>query len=75
MLKLKETSLVHSQIFVIIVVATVTLLGGMDLTVIQFAHAAAGHGPNDGGGTSSGSAVGGVGKRSDGFLGVWSFML
>ena len=52
MLKLKETTLVHSQIFVIIVVATMTLFGGMDLTVIQFAHAAAGHGPNDGGGTS-----------------------
>jgi hypothetical protein len=66
MLKLKQTTLVHSQIFVIIVVATMTLLGGMDLTIIQFAHAAAGHGPNDGGG---------VGKRSDGFLGVWSFML
>ncbi|MGA8081471.1 MAG: hypothetical protein WB988_06380 [Candidatus Nitrosopolaris sp.] len=75
MLKLKETTLVHSQIFVIIVVATMTLFGGMDLTVIQFAHAAAGHGPNDGGGASPGRAVGGVGKRSDGFLGVWSFML
>jgi hypothetical protein len=72
MLKLKENSLLHIQIFVIIVVATVTLLGGMELTVIQFAHAAAGH---DGGGTLPGRAVGGVGKRSDGFLGVWSFML
>jgi hypothetical protein len=75
MLKLKETALVHSQIFVIIVVVTITLLGGMDLTVIQFAHAAAGHGPNECGGSSPGRAVGGVGKRSDGFLGVWIFML
>lgn len=75
MLKLKENSLSHSQIFVIIAVATVTILGGMDLTVIQFVHVAAGHGPNDGGGTLPGRAVGGVGKRSDGFLGVWSFML
>jgi hypothetical protein len=74
MLKLKETTLVR-QIFVIIVVATMTLFGGMDSTFIQFAHAATGHGPNDGGGTSPGRAVGGVGKRSDGFLGVWSFML
>jgi hypothetical protein len=75
MLKPKETTLVRSQIFVIIVVATITLLGGIDLTVIQFAHAAAGHGDNDGGGTSPGHAAGGLGKRSDGFLGVWSFML
>lgn len=52
-----------------------TLLGGMDLAIIQFAYAAAGHGPNDGGGTSPGRAFGGVGKRSDDFLGVWSFML
>ena len=74
MLKLKETTLVHSQIFVIIVVATMTLLGGMDLVAIQIAQADAGHGPNDGGGASPGRAVGGVGKRSDGFLGVWSFM-
>ena len=74
MLKLKETTLVHSQIFVIIVVATMTILGGMDLAVIQLAHAA-GNGPNDGGGTLAGRAAGGVGKRSDGFLGVWSFML
>ena len=74
MLKLKETTLVHSQIFVIIVVATMTLLGGMDLIAIQIAQADAGHGPNDGGGASPGRAVGSVGKRSDGFLGVWSFM-
>ena len=75
MLNLKENSLLDIQIFVIIVVAAVTLFGGMDLTVIQFVHAAAGHGPNDDGGTLPGHAVGGVGKRSDGFLGVWSFML
>jgi len=48
------------------------LLGRMDLTV---AHAVAGHGSNYGGGSSAGRAVGGVGRRSDGFLGVWSFML
>jgi hypothetical protein len=74
MFKLNENPLLQSQIFVIVVVA-VTLLGGMDLSVIQFAHAAAGHGSNDGGGPLPGRAVGGVGKRSDGFLGVWSFML
>ncbi|MGC2572842.1 MAG: hypothetical protein WA364_15130 [Candidatus Nitrosopolaris sp.] len=73
--KLNETTLVHSRIFVIMVVATMMLLGGMDLTVIQFAHAIAGHGSNYGGGFSPGRAVGGLGKRSDGFLGVWSFML
>jgi hypothetical protein len=71
--KLKETTVVQSQIFVIILVATMAFLDGTDLTFIQPAHATAGHGPNAGVGTS-GSAVGGVGKRSDGFLGVWSFM-
>jgi len=45
------------------VVATMMLLGGMDLTVIQFAHAIAGHGSNYGGGFSPGRAVGGLGKR------------
>jgi hypothetical protein len=72
MFKLKETTVVHSQRFVIILVAAMVLLGG---NVIQTAHVAAGHGPNAGGGTSPGGPVGGVGKRSDGFLGVWSFML
>ncbi|HYA82995.1 MAG TPA: hypothetical protein VEH06_06035 [Candidatus Bathyarchaeia archaeon] len=75
MLKLKETTLVHSQIFVIIALATMTLLGGMDFSVVQTAYAAAAHGPSDGGSTSPGRAVGGIGKKSDGFLGVWSFML
>jgi hypothetical protein len=73
--KLNETTLVHSRIFVIMVAATMMLFGGIDLTVIQFAHAVAGHGSNYGGGLSSGRALGGLGKRSDGFLGVWSFML
>ncbi len=70
MLKPKESAIVYNQrLATVIVIVTILLIGGLDLSVIQTAHAAAGHG------ASGGSGDGSLGKKSDGFLGVWSFML
>jgi hypothetical protein len=67
--KPKESTIVHNySLAIVMVIATILLIVGPDLNVIEIAHAAAGHG-------ASGGSWSSLRKKSDGFLGVWSFML